>query len=145
MIEFIRRAFMVDASIDAAWRHLAEIDHWPSWAKHIKQVELTPKGELTLNSQGVFLLKNGIKTQFRMTEINPKRNWKWVGRFLWLTIHYDHQFEKQGETKTKLTWTVEAEGIGASVVGRIFAKIYDGNLNEAIPNLIGEFKMQKAA
>ncbi len=65
MIELIRREFTVNAPLAAAWHHLAEVEHWPSWAKHINQVELTPKGELTLQSKGTFHPKNDIKSQFR--------------------------------------------------------------------------------
>lgn len=94
MIELIRREFTVETPLVTAWHHLAQFEQWPSWAKHIQQVELTPKGELTLQSIGALHLENGIRSQFRTTEIAPPRNWKWVGPFLWMTIHYDHQFEE---------------------------------------------------
>ena len=140
MIELIRREFTVEAPLAAAWHHLAEVEQWPTWATHIDRVELTPKGELTLHSTGTLHLKNGIQSQFRTTEINPLRNWKWAGPILWLMIHYDHQFEAVDRQHTKLTWVVDAEGFGVSVFGRLFAAIYNGNLNKAIPNLIGEMK-----
>ena len=73
-----------------------------------------------------------------MTEINPPRNWKWVGTFLWLVVHYDHRFERMDEQRTKLTWIVSADGIGVSVLGRLFAAIYNSNLDKAIPCLISE-------
>ena len=78
-----------------------------------------------------------------MTEITPLRNWKWVGPFFWLTVHYDHQFEDVDSQHTKLTWVVDAEGLGVSVFGRLFAIIYNGNLNRAIPHLIEEMKALK--
>jgi hypothetical protein len=31
------------------------------------------------------------------TRIHP-HNWKWVGRFLWLTVEYGHVVEKPGPT-----------------------------------------------
>ena len=83
-------------------------------------------------------LSNGIKSAFTMTEFNPHRNWKWVGGFLWLTVHYDHRFEALTPVRTRLTWSVEAKGFGVSVFGKLFAKIYNKNLNRAIPLLIEE-------
>lgn len=53
-------------------------------------------------------------------------------------LYYDHQFEEVDTEHTKLTWVVEAEGFGVSIFGRLFAAIYNGNLNRAIPNLITE-------
>jgi hypothetical protein len=73
-----------------------------------------------------------------MTEFNPPRNWKWVGPFLWIMVHYDHWFEATGDGRTRLTWTIAAEGIGAGVFGRLFAMIYRRSLERAIPLLIRE-------
>ena len=74
---------------------------------------------------------------FRVSEFNPYRNWKWVGGFLWLTCHYDHRFEAVGERRTKLTFVIEAERFGKSVIGRGFAKVYSRYLDRAIPRLVG--------
>jgi len=136
MIAMLRRQFTVELPLEKAWRHLARVEQWPSWARHIKQVEVQPPGELGPQSLGRFHLTNGLKPVFRMTEFNPSRNWKWVGGFLWLTVHYDHLFDELNPTQTRLTWVIEAKGIGASVLGRLFAKIYSKRLDRAIP-LVG--------
>jgi hypothetical protein len=143
MLESIRREFVVDVPVSTAWGHLAQVERWPTWAKHIKRVELNPRGELTLSTVGSFHLTNGVKSNFKMTELNPLQNWKWVGPFLWLMVHYDHQFEKVDEQRTKLVWTVGAEGFGVSIFGRLFAAIYNGNLDKAIPHLINEINALK--
>lgn len=140
MTELIHREFIVETPIKAAWRHLSQVKQWPSWAKHIKRIQFAPEGELTPTSKGILLLTNGIKSEFRMTELNAPRNWKWVGNFLWLTVHYDHRFEALDERRTKLIWIVGAEGFGASIIGKLFAAIYNKNLDRAIPNLTNEMK-----
>jgi len=80
-----------------------------------------------------------------MTEFNPPRehggglpNWKWVGPFLWATVIYDHHFEALDAEHTKLIWTVAAEGVGANILGPVFATIYRRNLEKAIPRLMRE-------
>src|SRR5688572_18324334 len=125
----IRQEFIVDVPPEDAWQHLARVTQWPRWAKHIKHVELVPAGELTAGSRGIIHLNNGIKSTFQMTEFNLYRNWKWVGPFLWLTVHYDHKFEPIG--------------LGASIFGRFFAAIYRRNLKKAIPNLVSEMSGPK--
>lgn len=138
MRTLVRREFTVEVPIEAAWEHLARVERWPSWAKHIRRAVLTPPGALTARSEGEFVLGNGVRSRFQMTEFTPPAGWKWRGPFLWLTIDYDHRFEKVGDRRTRLVWTVDAEGPGVAVFGRLFGAIYSRNLDRAIPRLVAE-------
>ncbi len=144
MITLLRHEFTVDLPVEKAWSHLARVEQWPSWARHIKRVTVQPPGELGPNSTGVIHLGNGVKSAFSMTEFNPHSNWKWAGRFLWLTVHYDHRFDELSPTQTRLTWIIEARGVGVSVFGRLFAKIYRKNLDRAVPTLVEEMNASHA-
>lgn len=139
MIELVRRTFDVEASIQQAWTHLARVEAWPSWAKHIKSVTLTPPGMLTETSEGQFRLKGGARSTFRVEDFDPPRRWRWVGRFLTARVHYDHLFADASD-RTRLTWIVEAEGLGAGTLGRVFGAVYARNLDKAIPNLQAELR-----
>ncbi|HEV3079095.1 MAG TPA: SRPBCC family protein [Gemmataceae bacterium] len=142
MVTKIQREFAVGVPSQRAWDQLARLEQWPSWAPHIKQVEVHPPGELGQQSSGVIHLTNGMKPVFRVTEFNPPRNWKWVGAFLWLTVIYDHRFEVLDAEHTKLIFIIEAKGFGVSNLGRLFAWIYCRNLERAIPLLIAEIEGQ---
>jgi hypothetical protein len=144
MVTLIERQFTVAAPLPKAWEHLARVEQWPSWAPHIKRLELNPPGDLGPQSTGVLHLANGMKPAFRVTEFNPPRNWIWLGRFLWLTMIYDHQFEELDAGHTKLTFIVQGTGFGASVLGPFFAKLYRGSLEKAIPLLIAEMNASSA-
>jgi hypothetical protein len=52
MARVLERAFVVKAPLAEAWRHLELIEHWPSWARHIRRIQLTPAGALTEASAG---------------------------------------------------------------------------------------------
>ncbi len=138
MLTLLRREFIVERGIDDAWRHLANVEQWPSWARHIRKIELSPPGEIRPNSTGVIHLGNGIKSTFTMTEFHPHRSWRWVGGFLWLTVDYDHQFEALSPSRTRIIFVVAATGFGTQVIGRLFAWIYQRNLDVAIPLLVQE-------
>jgi hypothetical protein len=140
MVTLLKREFTVALPLRKAWDHLARIVEWPSWARHIKKVELEPPGDLAPTSTGVIHLVNGMKPAFRVTEFNLGRNWKWVGPFLWVTVIYDHQFVAIDGDHTRLIWVVEAEGFGASTLGRLFAKVYRRDLDKAIPLLVAEME-----
>lgn len=138
MIQLLQRDFVVGVSIQEAWSHLTNVEHWPIWARHIRAVHLEPKGRLTRTTIGRFHLSNGVRSEFKVTEYRPPLGWKWQGPFLWLSVSYDHQFEAIGADQTRMIWTVAAEGFGTSVLGRVFAVIYNRNLDKAIPRLQAE-------
>ena len=69
-----------------------------------------------------------------MEELNTGVNWKWAGPFLWITVHYDHQFTRVGPEETEIGFVLDTEGVG--VFGRLFVAIYARNLDRAIPNLV---------
>jgi hypothetical protein len=144
MVSLIEREFTVELPSQRAWDYLARVEQWPSWARHIKRIELQPPGELGPQSKGVLRLTNGMKPAFRVTEFNPPRNWTWVGRFLWLTVIYDHQFEELDAGHTKLTFIVKGAGFGARILGALFAKFYRGTLEKAIPLLVAEMNASSA-
>jgi polyketide cyclase/dehydrase/lipid transport protein len=123
MVALIRREFIVDLPLERAWRHLARVEEWPSWARHIRRIEMQPPGELGPDSTGYMQLINGLKPVWKVTEFKPHRSWKWAGSFLWLTIEYDHLFEEVNPAQTKITFLVEATGFGASFLGRLFALV----------------------
>jgi hypothetical protein len=139
----LQREFMVDLPLEKAWQHLAGIEQWPSWAKHIKRIELQPAGEFGLGSTGRMLLTNGLKPAWKVTAFNLYRNWIWVGDFLWLTVYYDHRFEEFSPTQTKITFALEASGFGKSILGRLFAKIYSKTLDRAIASLVQEMNASR--
>ena len=145
MVTLLTREFTVGLPLQRAWEHLARVEQWPSWAPHIKRLEVNPPGDLGPHSAGLIHLANGLKPAFRVTEFDPPRSWKWVGPFLWVTVQYDHQFEALDAGHTKLTFIVQAEGFGAGILGPLFARLYRGSLDRAIPLLICEMTANPAS
>ena len=136
----IRRDFEVEAPLERAWEFLARVSEWPSWATHIRSIDIEPAGSLRLGSKGRIRLRNGMQSGFVVVEFNPGSNWKWVGPFLWLNVHYDHRFERVAAGRTRLTWVVDAEGPGVGTVGPLFAMIYRRSMDRAIPLLIAQMQ-----
>lgn len=71
MKTLINRKFIVNATLNTAFDHLAQVEKWPSWARHIRRVELNPPDSVTAVTQGTLTLTNGVKTQFQMTHFDP--------------------------------------------------------------------------
>ena len=140
LVRLLERRFTAKVTLDKAWAHLERVEQWPSWARHIRRIDLRPPGPLGLGSEGAIQLTNGIRSTFRMEELNVGSNWRWVGPFLWMTVHYDHQFKRTGPEESEIGFVLDGEGFGAGVFGRLFAAIYARNLDRAIPNLIKELE-----
>jgi len=142
--QLVRREFTVDVPLLQAWGHLANVEAWPSWAKHIKRVTLDPPGPLTDHSAGALRLAGGVRSTFRMENYEPPTRWQWVGRFLTADVHYDHRFKAIDDGHTQFVWTVTVDRLGESSLGRVFGAIYRRNLDRAIPNLQRELRSPSA-
>ena len=136
MIELLRREFVVRVPLNEAWDRLAEVEKWPEWAMHIRRIGVSPSGPLGGKTAGTIHLRNGIRSTFVMTAFDPPRRWTWQGKFLWLSVRYDHLFEAIDSAGTRLIWIVEGNGFLVSVLGPLFARIYVRNLDKAIPRCI---------
>jgi hypothetical protein len=132
----LHRRFHVDAAAPVAWARLADVASWPSWAHHIRRVDLDPPEALTANSRGSVRLTNGIRSEFVVTTLDDGRRWEWFGRFLWLGIRYDHVVEPDPAGGALVTFDVEATGFAVGTIGRIFKWVYARNLDRAIPLLV---------
>lgn len=144
-VKALERRFTVAAPIDEAWRELAAVEDWPSWAPHIRRVKVEPAGPLGPQSTGRLKLRGGLRSAFRMTDWDPPRRWTWIGPLAWLKVHYDHQFEPDPDGGTTLTWTVALSGFGASAIRRPFSRTYGRNVDRAIPQLQQKFAHPSAA
>ena len=140
MVRLLEKSFTAGVAVEAAWTHLQNVEAWPTWAKHIRKIELSPPGELAAGSRGTIHLANRIRSTFQVVELEPFVRWKWVGPFLWLAVHYDHRFRGLGPKRTELTFVVEAEGPGAAILGRPFAAVYRRNLDRAVTALVRELE-----
>ena len=59
---------------------------------------------------------------------------------MWITVHFDHQFQRAGPHESEIAFVLDGEGFGAGVFGCLFAVIYARKLDRAIPNLIKELE-----
>jgi uncharacterized membrane protein len=134
-VELLRRSFVVDLPLGRAWDCLADVTTWPTWAHHIRSVEVSPPGPLTPSTEGVLRLAGGLRSRFAVTSYEPGVRWEWQGRVALITVHYDHRFEAIDDERTRLVWVVRASGPGRRTLGRAFAAVYRRNLDRAIPRL----------
>jgi len=134
MNQLLTRSFIVTASPDVTWSTLTDAQTWPTWARHIRRIELTPAGAVDATTSAVIVLANRTKARVSVSAFEPGRRFRWDGRFLWLGLGYDHVVEP-ADGGSRVTFVVEGAGAGVGSIGRLFARIYARNLDRAIPNL----------
>ena len=131
----VRRTFDVAVPRRVAWDRLAEVERWPEWAPHFKQVEVTPPGILGPASAGVLHIRYLGRNTFRMTAWDPPSGWEWTGGLPGVHILYDHRFVDAGEDLTTITFAVSLEGPLAGLIRPVFSRIYGRLIDRAIPRL----------
>ena len=134
------RTLVVPLPVEDAWAGLADVATWPRWAPHIRSVEVNPPGPVGRDTAGTFDLVGAPSARFTMTDFAPPDHWTWQGRFLWLTVDYDHRFAPVGGTDddargTEIAFVVTARGLGGRTLGSLFATAYARRLDAALPRL----------
>jgi Polyketide cyclase / dehydrase and lipid transport len=135
MQRLLERTFAVEAAAERAWAELVAAEQWPSWARHLRRVQVTPPGPVGPGSSATLKLTNRTKATVRVTEFQDGRRFRWEGSFLWLGLGYDHLVTTDEVGRVSVTFTVEGAGVGVNSIGRLFASIYARNLDRAIPRL----------
>lgn len=82
MRQMLSRSFEVQAPPDASWTTLIDAEAWPSWARHLSRVDLTPPGTVDLDTSAVLVLTNRTKARVVVTDFRPGRRFRWEGRFM---------------------------------------------------------------
>jgi hypothetical protein len=136
----VDKSFSVRAPLEVAWNHIAEVEKWPSWAKHIRSAAKSPPGPLSRDTRAALRLANGVRTTFQMIEFDPPRHWKWAGSFLGSQILYDHIFSQDEPGKTTVRFTVDVSGGPSAFFRGIFGRMYRKNLERAVPLLVQEIE-----
>ncbi len=144
MKRLLERTFPVATTPEAAWTTVADASAWPTWAGHLRRVDLTPTGLVTPTTEAKLTLSNRTTATVAVTEFDPGRHFRWEGRFLWLALGYDHTIEPTEDGTARITFAVDGDGFGVSTLGRLFAAIYARNLDRAIPRLQAQLEAAPA-
>lgn len=141
MREVVREQVVVDRPAHAVWTHLAKLKEWPSWAKHIRQMDPTPPRELTASTHVMLHMRAGPRTLMIVTEYEPPRRWVWEGRSFGMTTRFEHKLEEIGEGRTRIWFLAWVSGPLSGPGGWIFGKMMHRYLALALPKLKGEIEI----
>ena len=76
-----------EASPEAVWSVLVDLDAWPKWGPTVQRAELTESGPLMLRSHGKVWTPLGVALPFTITEFEENRRWAWEVAGIGATSH----------------------------------------------------------
>ncbi len=139
MREVVREQVVVERSAAEAWKHLAQLEQWPSWAGHIKRMDPTPPGELTAETKVKLQMRAGPRNTMVVTDYEPPRSLVWEGRSMGMTTRFEHKFEELDGGRTRiwfLAWVSEPLAGPGGWIGRMMKRA----LGVALPRLKAEIE-----
>lgn len=76
MHRMLERSFYVAAAPAVVWRALIDAADWPTWATHLRRVEVTPRGPVGPSSTARLHLTNGTSATVAVTEFDDGRRFR---------------------------------------------------------------------
>jgi hypothetical protein len=135
MGNFVRGYRGTDASTEAVWRLLVDVDQWPrSFTPHLKAAHLN--GPLAIGASGWVETRLPLpRSWFTVTALEDGRRWTWRGRLLWLWMDFDHEVQKT-ERGCRVVFDVSLNGPLAFVVRPLAGLVYRQQMERALDLLV---------
>lgn len=140
MREVVREQVVVERAAAEAWKHLARLEKWPSWAGHIKRMDPTPPGELTAQTKVKLQMRAGPSSTMVVTDYDPPWSWVWEGRSMGVTTRFEHRFEELDGGSTRIWFLARVSGPLAGPGGWMFGRTMKRALGIALPKLKAEIE-----
>jgi hypothetical protein len=116
-VEIAKHSVPLTAPLELIWEKMLDWRTWPAWDRGMDFAKF--EGPLVPGSSGRLKLKGGPEVALAVTEMKPGQSYKseftlWATRFI-----FGHDLEPAGEKIIVMTFTVDAEGPIAVVVGNL--------------------------
>jgi hypothetical protein len=114
---------IVQASPDAIWRVLADVERWPTWTPTTLQVDPLTPGGLRVGARYRVTqpkLRPGI---YEVTECTPHRAFTWVQKVPGATMVADHRFSAADASGTEIELSFATEGLFGGFIGSMYGKL----------------------
>lgn len=101
----------IEAKAERVWRVLVDVETWPSWTPSMTSVERVDSGQLRVGSATRIRQRRLGSMLWRVTELNEARSFTWEARRPGLRLVASHLIEDSGPTGTKVTLSIQQDGV----------------------------------
>jgi uncharacterized membrane protein len=113
---------VIDAPVDTVWDMTIDVARWPSITPTMTQVQRLDDGPMRVGSQARIKQPGQTEAVWTVTRLTDGREFTWQTKRLGLTMTGSHHLEPVG-TGTRNTLTLDVEGRGSAVFGRLFGRV----------------------
>jgi uncharacterized membrane protein len=112
----------IRAPAATVWRLLVDVERWPELTPSIDSVERRDAGEMRVGSEADVKQPKLRKATWRVTTLDPERNFTWASRSLGLTTEGSHVIEPAPDG-VNLRLRIRQTGVLAPVAALFFGSI----------------------
>jgi uncharacterized membrane protein len=116
----------IDAPPQQVFAVLCDVERWPQWTPTMSSVQRLDQGAFAVGSSVRVHQPKLRATVWKVTEIQPQRNFTWVTRSPGLRMQAGHLVEPSGSgSGSRVSLTFEISGILAGLVARMYGALIE--------------------
>jgi carbon monoxide dehydrogenase subunit G len=112
----------IAAPPDQVWSVLIDVERWPEWTPSMTSIERFDAGPFVVGSRVHIQQPKLLPATWTITELAPGKSFTWVTGRPGLHVIARHRIEPTYQA-SRVTFSVEFEGLLLKLVGRTFRKI----------------------
>ena len=116
------KKFSTTAPLDAIWKVLADVEHWPNWTPTVLEVKPLGNTELRVGAQHRVTQPKLRSAVYEVSECTANKAFTWVQKPPGSTMIADHRLvPRNGTTEVELSFA--SKGFLANLVSMIFSRL----------------------
>jgi len=114
----------ISAPPDQVWSVLMDVERWSEWTPSVTSIERLDAGPFVVGSRVQILQPKLLPATWTITQLDPGRSFTWVSGKPGLHVIARHLIEPTYQA-SRVTLSVEFEGLLLKLAGRAFRKIHE--------------------
>lgn len=130
----LRVELRMNAPASIIWQLWEDVANAPQWDTDVRQCTLD--GPFRVGTQGLCVLKNGLKMPLQITQVSPLRSYTNIARLLGMHLTFSHYLTPIG-AQTHVVHAVRIEGRLSFLYRGLVRRLLQGAMGQALRNLRG--------
>ena len=114
----------INASPEHVWQVMSDVENWPAWTQSVRRIKRLSKGPFAIGSKVLIYQPKFPPALWRATTLDEGRSFTWVSSGPGIRVTAHHSIEPIAHG-CKVTLSVKYDGLFASLLNRLTAKIND--------------------
>ena len=128
----VRVELRMNAPASTIWQLWEDVANAPQWDTDVRQCTLD--GPFRVGTQGLCVLKNGLKMPLQITQVTPLRSYTNTARLLGMRLTFSHYLTPIG-TETHVVHAARIEGRLSVLYRPLVRRLLQAAIGQALRNL----------